>query len=121
MDNTRIQRTATIDVSDDASLSGAVEDLKGYRLAAIQMPSSFDGTALTFQASEGPSGTYQNVHDSDGNELQVTVAAGDYVNLGEQDVEELVGPWGIKVRSGTSGAATTESADRDLTLIFVGA
>lgn len=118
--HTRLTRTATIDVSADASLSGAVEDLKGYRIAAIEMPSSFDGTSLTFQAIAEEGGTYQDVHDSDGNELAVTVAAGRFVTLGEQDVDELRGAYGIKVRSGTSGTPTTESADRNIKLVLVG-
>lgn len=115
----RTTRDALIDVSADASLSEAVEDLKGYRLAAIQMPSTFDGTSLTFQAKDAPDGTYQDVYDSAGNELSVTVGAGRYVHLGEQDVEELIGAYGVKLRSGTAATPTTEAADRTLTLIFV--
>lgn len=115
---TRIVREALIDVSVNASLSEAVEDLRGYRLAAIQMPDSFDGTSLTFQANSQPGDAYQNVHDAAGNEITVTAAAGEFISMGGQEVEDLVGAWGIKVRSGTSGTPVTETADRVIELIY---
>lgn len=113
----RIYRDVTI--ASGEALSDAIEDLKGYRVAGLQMPAAFDGTSVTFQGSVHPGDTYQDIHDSDGNELTVTVATGQYVHLGEQDVEELEGLYGIKLRSGTSGTAQNQSADREFTIVLV--
>lgn len=113
----RVTRDVTI--SSSTSLSSAVEDLKGYRLAAIQMPNAWTSANLTFQAQAKQGGEYENLYDSDGNELTVTADKERYIQLGEQDVEELVGVWGLKVRSGTSSAAVNQGSDRTLTLVLV--
>lgn len=110
--STRIKRTTTI--ASGATKSGAVEDLKGYRLAGIQMPSDFTGTTLSFEAAAGPSDSYQAIEDGAGTAVELTVSGGEYILLDEQDVENLVGPWGIKLVSGSS-----EGADREIQLVFV--
>lgn len=113
----RVTRTATI--ASSASLSGAIEDLKGYRLSAIQMPNAWTAANLTFQAQAAQGGEYEDLYDSDGNELTVTADKERYIQLGEEDVEELRGMWGLKVRSGTSVSAVNQSAERELTLVLV--
>lgn len=106
--------TVTATITNGTSLSAAV-NLGSRRLVAIQMPAAMTGTALTFQASWDGT-TYNNVYDQGGTELQYTTAASRYIVVTSNDL--LWGIQFIKVRSGTSGAATNEGADRTLTLIL---
>lgn len=102
--------TATI--ASGASLSGAL-NIAGKGLVRILMPAAFSGTALTFQTSmDGV--TYYNLYKPDGTEYSVTVAAARAIVLPPAD---FAGFNYLKVRSGTSGAATTEGADRSVVLV----
>jgi len=91
------------------------EDVTGYALAAVSIPSAFTGTALTFQGDIDGSGTYQALHESDaaGIALSWVVAAGHIVYPSSGDVI-VNGLCGLKVVSGSS-----EAAARSLKLHFV--
>lgn len=107
-------KTATI--SNGTSLSGAVDLGAGARLAGIQMPSAWTSASLTFQVSADGI-TYVNKFDNFGNEITVpsaSAAAGNGFNLTPGDWD---GIRYVKVRSGTSGSAVNQGADRALTLI----
>ena len=94
-------------IEGGSSLSDAV-DLLETRTVAFQLPSSINGaTSLTFQAS-ADGVTYSNVHESDGDELTYTVAASRFVRVA--DMLDFAGVRYLKVRTGTSGAATAQAA-----------
>lgn len=112
--------TKSVHIDSGSAVSDDIEDLRGYRVAGVKMPSAFDGNSITFQGAVGPNDTYQDIYDSDGNELSLSVATGNYVHLGEQDVEELQGLWGIRLRAGGTGTPQSQSADRDFTIVLVG-
>ena len=100
-------------IAINSSLSGAVA--LGEKVAVgIVMPASWDAASLTFQGSADGGVTFSNVHDSSGNELSVTTAAGRYVYL---DPSAFVGLNQIKIRSGTSGSPVNQTAARTLTIV----
>lgn len=101
-------------IANGASLSAAV-GLGLHRVYAIQMPSAWTAASLTFQASYDNS-TFANVYDDTGTELTITVAASRFVIL---DPVKFLGIRAIKVRSGTSGAAVNQGAERLLQLVLV--
>ncbi len=110
--NTRVA-VATIEATE--SLSDAV-DLADSQLHGIIMPAAWDAANLTFQVSNAIDGTYVNLYDDAGNETTVTAAAGRAIAI---DVAALqLAPWRyLRVRSGTSGTAVAQAAERTLTLI----
>jgi len=67
-------------VAVGATASGAV-DLAGYKDFGLIVPSTFDGTAITFQVSDTLAGTYQALYDISNNPVGLTVAASRTYNL----------------------------------------
>jgi hypothetical protein len=63
---------ATIAVGGTAS---SVVTLDGYAMGMIHMPSTLEGTALTFTVCDTYGGTYIALEDSAGNAVAVTVEA----------------------------------------------
>lgn len=98
-------------IANGQALSGAAQ-LGGRLLHAIQMPSVWTSASMTFQASYDGA-TFANVYDQYGNELSVEVAASRFVAL---DPTLFAGAQGIKVRSGTSGAAVNQGQATDVAL-----
>lgn len=109
--------TRKIDVTIAASGSLSDEiDLRGYELDAILMPAAWTAADLTFQAAEKSGGTFRNVYDDAGNEVTVSADASLAIPLSTPG-EQLRGLRFIKVRSGTSGAAVNQAAERTVTLV----
>lgn len=115
---TRIKRTVTI--SSGSAVSDAEEDLRGYVLAAIVMPSAWTNANLTLQAIAEPGGTYQDVYDDGGTEYSLTVDASQFVALEQDARERFRAAYGVKLRSGTGGTPVNQAADREIVLVFVG-
>lgn len=107
-------KEATIDAG--ASLSDEV-DTEGMSVRGMIMPAGWTTADLTFQAAHETGGTYNNVYDSQGNEVQVSAAASRAIGFTTVGMEALSAFPYLKVRSGTSGGATTQGAER--TLVFV--
>jgi hypothetical protein len=110
----------TVTIASGASLSGAAHigfALSGGgsrgTLVGIQMPSAWTAASLTFQASNDGT-TFTNLYDAAGNEVSVTTDASRWIAL---DPADFAGITHLKVRSGTSGTAVNQGADRVLTLI----
>lgn len=93
-------------IASSASTSDAV-DLFGNTLCGIYLPSSFDGTALSFTSATTLNGTYQSLYKN-GAPLSETVAAGAYIRI---DPSDFAGVQYLKI---TSNA--TESSERSLIL-----
>lgn len=105
--------TATIDNGE--SLSGEV-DLTRHRIRAIHMPSAWTAANLTFQAAAYPSGTFNDVYDDAGNELQITAAASRAILLTSDADKQIANLGVVKIRSGTTGAPVNQDAARTLSL-----
>lgn len=105
----RNEDTMVARIAASASLSGAVEI--GDALAvAIHMPATWTTAGITFQASFDGT-TYNNVYDDAGNEVTISAAASRAIVI----LTNVLTPFKyIKIRSGTSGAAVTQAAERIL-------
>ena len=108
-----LRRGPSAVISNGASLSAAI-DLKEGELQALSMPASWTAANLTFQSSNDGGTTWQNVYDKSGTEVTVTAAADRYIVLDDAVVELLRGIRNLKIRSGTSGAAVNQGADRTI-------
>lgn len=91
----------------------AAIDLNGFTLVGIQLPTTFTGTTLTFEASSSIDGTFVPVKaGTSGSNLTYTVAQSTYAAL---DPKDFYGLNFIKVVSGSS-----EGSDRTLILYLKG-
>lgn len=100
-------------ISSGGSLSPAVA-LGARVIHGILMPTGWDAAALTFQASVDGT-TFFDIYSSAGTELSYTVAASRYIPI-DPTLWRAINL--IKVRSGTSGAAVNQTADRTISLIL---
>lgn len=103
----------TVTILSGASISDVIPT--GARVPiGIVMPAAWTAANLTFQASADGGTTWVNLYTSDGTELTVTASTSRYITL---DPNTWVGVNHLKIRSGTSGSAVNQSADRALTLV----
>ena len=112
--------TKTVTISSGQSLSTEV-DLEGYQLCAIEMPSAWDAAALTFRGSSTSGGTFKDIK-ANGLEVaepgsNLTATAG-VINSIDVNAMALAPIRYLKIRSGTSGSAVNQTANRTLTLIL---
>lgn len=96
-----ISPSVTIDISDTVSSAYALDD---RTLCGLYIPSTFDGTTITFQSCDTFSGTYSAVKDGNGNAISKTVAANDYIKL---DPSDFAGCRNIKIVAGTAQSTST--------------
>jgi len=106
--------TRNVTILNGQSLSDVL-DMEGYSAWAIEMPAAWTVANLTFQAAASFAGTYNNVHDDAGAEVTVTAAAARAIGL-DAAKNELAAYRFLKIRSGTSGVAVNQAADRVLTI-----
>jgi hypothetical protein len=105
--------TSTVTIANGASLSDAI-DTNGKALVSIFMPADWTAADLTFSGSLN--GTdYFNVYDDADNELTIQAGEDRLILINR---EKLQGARYLKVRSGTSGAAVVQLAERILTIGF---
>lgn len=102
-------------IANGASLSDAVNMHSG-RLFAIHMPAAWTTADLTFQGSYNDGETYLDLYDETGAEVTVTAAAARYILI---DPNKWFGLRNIKIRSGTSGSAVNQGAERVLNIIAI--
>lgn len=88
-------------------------DLVGLAVIEIVMPATWVAAALTFSGSDASGGTFTNLYDAAGGEYTVQAAASRRIKVPASD---LLGDCFLKLRSGLSGAAVDQTADRVLTL-----
>ena len=108
--DTRAQ-TSTAIVS--GTTTSAEIDLGGTQIVGLQMPTSFTGTAMTFQASQPPIRrlSFQTLADGAGNDISKTVAASKYIAI---DPTLFRGIRFVKLVSGT-----TEGAGRTIVIFSI--
>ena len=105
--------TKTATISSGGSLSAAV-DLGTGRLVGIIMPSGWTAAGLSFEAN-ADGGSTTGVLKDNGTERTITIGASEFSAL---QLSDWLGVRGIKLRSGTSGAAVNQGADRIITLVL---
>lgn len=106
--------SVTVTITNGTSLSNAAQ-LGGARPVAILMPGTWTSADLTFQGSFDGT-TYGNLYDASATEVTVTNAAATarYITL---DPSKFASCVYLKVRSGTSGSAVNQGADRLIVII----
>lgn len=102
----------TVTIANGTSLSAGVP-LGDWTMCGIAMPAAWDAASLTFQVSVDGGTTWLEMQDG-ASAYSLTVAAGQYIAF---EPFKWLGANHIKVRSGTSGVAVNQTADRVLTLI----
>jgi hypothetical protein len=70
----RASNTQTVTIAVGGTASDALV-LDGYAMGMIHLPSTLEGTALTFTVCPTFGGSYQAVEDSSGNAISLTVEA----------------------------------------------
>ena len=96
-------------ILNGASLSDAIW-MQGYLLLAMRQAANTAGTAFTFQASYDGGATFEDLQ-TDSAELSITKSATVAQHFYLPDAKRVFGPTHIKVRTGTSGSASAQSAD----------
>jgi hypothetical protein len=109
--------TITTTIANAASLSGEIS-LDSWTVEAIIMPAAWTTANLTFQAAEASGGTYNNLYNDGGNEVTVTAAVDRYISLVGDDKDSLATARWLKIRSGTSGTAVNQGAERTIRLVL---
>jgi len=110
-----IAGTAAASFAASGTQSGAVT-LYGLQLVALQMPSAWNSADLTMLASADGS-TYGDLYDETGTEHTITAGTGAYSNFIYLTPSDYAGIYYLKVRSGASGSAVTQTAARSITLV----
>jgi hypothetical protein len=101
-----------VTITSGTSLSAAVP-LGDSVLTGVAMPAGWDAAAITFQASADGGATWGELQSISA-VVSVAAAAAQYIAL---DPAIWRGINMIKVRSGTSGSAVNQTADRIVTLV----
>ena len=106
--------TATIALN--GTLSGAV-DIGNMKDIGIIMPAVWTAAHITFQVSNALAGTYSELVDATGTEVNIAVAAGAAYTLADAD-SRLLAPWRfIKIQSGATGATVAQLAARNIVIV----
>ncbi len=108
----------TVTIADSASLSGASPTQEGgnhLALIGFKPDSAWDTQAVTFQGLTPDTTTFANVFDEDGEYSIAGVVASTFYAV---DPLKFMAFESIKVRSGTSGSAATQSGATVVTLYF---
>lgn len=88
-----------------ASNTCAAIDLEGMTLMEAHIPSSFTGTTLTVLMSDDIAGTFEELHDRNGDPVSITVDVSTWASFGEV-ANILAGVRFIKLKSSATETAT---------------
>ena len=106
--------TQTVTVAAGASLSGASAKYSGYRLVGLCTAATWDAANITFQVSNDGTNFFDLTNA--GTEYEVASVTG--AKAVALDASLFIGWDYVRVRSGTSGAATKQVDDSIVTLVF---
>lgn len=107
--------TKPVTIANGASLSSAI-DLNEGRAALLIMPAAWTAADISFQVS-ADGVTFVDLFKTDGTEYTLTVAASRGILL---PLSDFLGIRHMKIRSGKTGAAVNQLANRALSLWLVG-
>lgn len=99
-------------IVNGASISDPM-DLQGWTPKGFFIPGTIQGVTLTFLASNELNGQYNDVKDSGGTEVSITVASAQYTIALQALLIVLAGLRFVKVRTGTSASPQVQSAGRE--------
>jgi hypothetical protein len=115
------QKVFQADFVDGTSLSNGVDFIFSNNSSPVYMffimPSVWNGTAITFQATDEKGGTYKNVYDSGGTEISVTVANNRVIVPTAAIQAALASITHIKIRSGSSATPVNQQDDRSIKIV----
>lgn len=104
----------TVAIASGASIAASGLDISDRALVGVILPATWTTADLTFQTSDD-NVTFQNLYDENGTEYTLTGSTG------ARNIAILnglvIGHRYIKVRSGTSGSAVTQTGARSLTVL----
>ena len=103
-----------VTIANGESLSTAA-NLDRLALVGIVLPSSWTAASLTFQACETYDGTYVDLYDTGGTEVECQAVASRWIAIAPQD---FLSARYLKVRSGTSAVPVNQGAARTITLVL---
>lgn len=107
------------EIPANQSLTGEI-DLGSNKLMAIEFPTTWAGTSITFQSkverNENGLETWRNVYDDAGSEVTATVGSNRIVGLDALALE-LSSLRYIRIRSGTSSSPVNQNPTKLLRLI----
>ena len=102
-------------IASGSSLSGAIS-LSYLTVVSILIPSTFDGSAITFQGSvDGIN--YFNLYDEAGTEINFPVSASRLVKI--TNANYFFGLEYLKIRAGTAASAINQSTTDTVLTVFV--
>lgn len=103
----RRPETRTVQILSGQTTSAAFE-IKEYMLAGVLTPDALTGTALTFQGAVVEAGDYEDVYDSDGNQVSLAAAANRAIGVSGSEADALA-PWQVLklVSNASEGANRT--------------
>lgn len=114
-----------VQIPANEAYSGEV-NIGNHELVAFEMPESWSGTTITFQSKakktydqSGVEGLedWDNLYDSSGNEVSVTVAANRVVALVGNLRDAFAALGRFRIRSGTSAAPFAQNPTREILVI----
>ena len=114
--NKEVKVTEAI-ILDGQSLSNEI-DLTGSNGGALDviilfMPAVWNGTQLTYQASDVKGGTYRDLYDDSGTQVTSTVAASRAIS----EIAEIRTVRFLRIRSGTAGTPVNQQDDRTIKIV----
>lgn len=86
-------------IADGETVQTGSVDTIGYLVSGIIIPTGFEGTTLTFQASDDDGGTFLDVVNSAGTAVSMTVAAATHIVF---EPQTFAGARYLKVVAGTA-------------------
>lgn len=101
-------------IANGQSITSAL-NLGGLRLFGIVMPSAWTTANLTFQMSHDGGATWNNIYDTNGNEISITAGTSRFIALDPVNYASITM---LKVRSGTSGAPVNQGQESTLQLVL---
>ena len=105
----------SVTITSGTSLSAALH-LDGTHPVALVMPAAWDAASITFQTSDDGT-TWSNLYDSSSEYTISSAGASRRIILNPSDFASVTY---LKIRSGTSGAAVNQTADRIIKVIARG-
>lgn len=106
----------SITIPNGAGGISAAVDLTGLIVVRIIMPATWVSAAVSFSASETEAGTFTDLFDFNGVEYNISAAnalASHRIMIPPSD---MLGDCWLKIRSGLTGAAVNQTADRILVI-----